>query len=59
MAVTQDRVLCVAGDEQHLQFRAQRLTRISQLPAIETAREAGIGDQQVDPDGSINMRVST
>ncbi len=46
--MVEDGVLGVAGNEEHLQVRPMLARRVRHLAAVQPAREADVGDQQVD-----------
>ena len=48
MAVADNRVFRIAGDEQHLELGAQRPAAVRNLPAVHAARQPDVGDQQID-----------
>ena len=48
MAIAQDRVLRIAGDEQHLEVGTRHATRIRHLSPVHAAGQADIRHQQVD-----------
>ncbi len=49
MAVADDGVLGVAGDEQDLEVRTRGPRGVGKLAAIDAAGQADIGDKQIDP----------
>ena len=48
MPMTDDRIFCIASNEQHPQVRPSGSCCIGQLASIETVWQADVGDKQID-----------
>ena len=56
MAVADDGILRIAGDEQDLEVRTRHARGVGKLAAVDAAGQADIGDQQVDPRVRLQIR---
>jgi hypothetical protein len=46
--MAQDRVLSIARDKEHFQIRSDRASGIGNLPSVQPAGKADIGDKQIN-----------
>ena len=49
MSVTDDRVLGIAGDEEHFEAWPKDAGGIGDLTSVHPAGQADIGDEEIDP----------